>query len=326
MLGVSACDYAAGALPSGQTAKSNNTGSGSGAGSNPNSPGVTGVQAFQAGFYAFSSKTGCTNCHGGSQTPLFAVADVNAAYLNAKTFWSNFTNPTTSLLITYAVNGHCGNATICGVASNQAVVTADITAWANAELAPAPTPTGSPTSTPTTVPVGASGSSNYYTAAVPLPAPSAMPLLSSGKVLLVRFPFSKLTLASGAAPIPAGASTAYLELQVQVADSSFADYRISSPRIEGNTAALSLTGIHVYLNTAGGSGIGVETPNLGTLWTTLGSPGAPLSVAASPLTTLPSATTPFSSTVIDPEALNLMIQSNTTGTTADQLVVGFDSL
>lgn len=99
------------------------------------------------------------------------------------------------------------------------------------------------------------------------------------------------------------------------------DYRISNPRIEGNTVALPISGIHVFIKGATAAGVGVESIGQGNLWDTF---ATPFTVSAAPLATIPSATTPFTSAVINSQALNLPVTPGLTS--PDMITVGFNSL
>ena len=100
-------------------------------------PAPNALAAFQSSFYVFAANT-CATCHsdktfGGNvpQNPLFAASDVTTAYNDAKPF-ANFNTPSSSILVQYAGNNHCGLG-VC--ANNSPAATAAITTWAAAELA-----------------------------------------------------------------------------------------------------------------------------------------------------------------------------------------------
>ena len=73
---------------------------------NASANGIGGVAGFQQTVYAFG-RTNCVECHGGTQVPLFATADVNASYTAALNY-VNFTDIPYSSFVNMANNGHCG--------------------------------------------------------------------------------------------------------------------------------------------------------------------------------------------------------------------------
>src|SRR6185437_11351547 len=88
----------------------------------------TGIQVFQQTFYAFAQSQNCVKCHGASTHPMFASSDLNTAYMEATGTQIgstapliDFTNPSASIIATYAGNGHCGD-TPCSNPANTAVV------------------------------------------------------------------------------------------------------------------------------------------------------------------------------------------------------------
>ena len=157
---------APGALSEAQTVATEST---QGAGGTP-------VQAFQSSFYAFA-QTNCAQCHGVSQSPLFAVSNVTTAYNNALSY-VDFSNPANSLLVTYAGNGHCG---VNNCANNSSAALAAVNIWAaavnTAGIFELPAPSNSPTG---------GGNTSGSTAArlrlrrlsgrrTPMPIPSSIP-------------------------------------------------------------------------------------------------------------------------------------------------------
>src|SRR5262245_44134543 len=67
-----------------------------------------GKAAFASGFWAFA-KTNCGSCHGASQTPLFAVSDLDQAYSYAYSErWIDFDDPAAAIYAIRAGDSHCG--------------------------------------------------------------------------------------------------------------------------------------------------------------------------------------------------------------------------
>jgi mono/diheme cytochrome c family protein len=100
--------------------------------SSPSGPSPAEISVFSTGFHAFAA-TNCVNCHGSSQSPLFAIADVNAAYANALPFL-NVDNPGSSIIVSYITDQ--GSVCPCGVggacsSSQISQASADLSAWAN---------------------------------------------------------------------------------------------------------------------------------------------------------------------------------------------------
>ncbi len=263
---------------------------------------AAGLAAFQSGLYAFAQTQGCAVCHGNSNAPLFAVTDVNAAYLAAKPF-VNFTTPASSLIITYAGNGHCGG-TSCSSPAIDPTVQGLITTWVNAENAappPAPGPGGGATSGPA-----------YMTGSVSLPTTLAT-LMSSATPSVIRFQLSALK--------PAVASLSNAILEVEVRNENGNEYRFANPKIAGNTVAVNIAGLHLYVRSAATTGIGNEDPNTGLAWATITGTAPifarPGTLPAGPLGATPLTTTPL----FDP------IQGGSTiNVTPDVVTIGFGAI
>ena len=242
-----------------------------------------GVQVFQSGLYAFFHSQNCVMCHGNGTGPQFAVADVNAAYAVAKSFL-NLSDPAASQFVGYATNNHCGNS-VCNPASGAAAITAQVTslveAWAAAE-------NGSGTTT--------TGQAKYTTSTEAMPA--TIPTIQSGTTATMTFSLASLGVPS--------LSNATFNVSIQMINPT--EYRVSSPIISGNTAAVNVTGIHVYLRPATTlTGVGAEDPNQGIGWDSL-------------IVTVPSNNTgSIATTTID-------IQQQSVPPAVDSLTIGFDKL
>lgn len=237
------------------------------------------IAAFKP-YYDWSRGAGrCVSCHSSQsaqkQAPLFADADVNVAYSDAKKKLV-LTAPETSSLIEHAGSGHCGS--ICA-AANVATVTPLVTAWAQAELASSTDNTGAATI-------------KYTTASVSLP--STIPVLASNaQPAVVRFELSQMS------PTHPALTNAVLEVEVQrTSDSTPTTYRFNRVKIAGNTAAVSVKGIHVYLKAPGASGVGAEDPNQGMGWVSVQAT-APTFARPATLPATPLGATPVTSTAIN---------------------------
>ena len=261
----------------------------------------SGISAFKTGFYAFANQQGCVMCHNTLVHPQFANSDVNVAYSEAKGFIPgtsnplvNFQNPDAATFVTYSSNSHCGE-TPCQNPNNANTVKNLIRAWAQAERAGSSPTTTLPTNTQ---------KATYLTAAVPVPA--KIPSINMAPVVY-RFQLSALK------PAVAVLSNAVFEVEIQYITSD--TYRISRPKIAGNTAAVKITGIHVYVKTASRSDLGDEDINSGNLWDII-------SITA-PVFTLPNTlpTGPLGATPLDSRALNIPVQSTT-----DVMTIGFDAI
>lgn len=248
---------------------------------NPGGPGgggsSKGLQEFQTGLYAFVKAQNCVKCHGAVVNPMFAAADVQAAYSAAKSR-VDFKAPENSKFVTYVGNGHCGDV-VCSNPANGDVVKNLLVAWAEAEL----DHTGDPVNP---------GAAKFATATVNLPA--TIPTLASANPALIRFSLNQLSPA-----VPALAN-AILEVEVHMANPT--TYRVNRPKIVGNTTPVSLDGIHILIRPASGMGMGVEDPN-GAAWAQIAVTAA---IAARPAT-LP--TTPLAATPLRTNAIFMGTQS-----------------
>lgn len=265
--------------------------------------GATGEEAFQSTFYAFAVKN-CATCHGTSQAPLFAVSNVTNAYNVARdSSYVNFTSVSSSKLVTYSGNGHCGT---MGCAANSAAAAIQVQAWADVELANAAgSGTGSePTPVETSSPTGGPSSSAFISTAMLVPNP--LPTGAAYKVM--RWNLSQLVPAS---PLVAGA---IFEMEVQLLSTS--TYRVRNPRIIGLKSIVKVTGIHVFVKPSAESGIGVEDLGAGSVWAS--------DVLSAPISTLPATLPVGPITAVAPLstfAMVIGVRSN-----QDSFTIAFDKL
>jgi hypothetical protein len=259
---------------------------------------ASGLDAFQNGLYGFFRTANCTQCHAsGGEAPAqywFAQSDVSTAYSIALTLVNdNFSNPTGAPWPTYAQNNHCANP-ICTIAANQAVVQGMVNTWFSAEIA-ASGSTGAPQAI-----------AKYLTSTMPIPATLPM-VVSKAAPAVIRFPLAKVD------PSLASIAGAILEIDIQLISST--EYRITAAKIAGNTAPVTITGIHVYLKTSTAGGVGTEDPNQGEAWDAISATAA---VFALP-TTLPA--TPLGAVPLVTTEEDLQVQSS-----SDVITIGFDNL
>jgi len=266
--------------------------------------GATGLEAFKNTFYPFAVRN-CVSCHGASQAPLFAVSNVTNAYNIARdSSYVSFTSISSSKLVTYSGNGHCGTA---GCAANSAAAAVQVQAWADVELANAagsgsgsgPNPMES--SPP---PTGGPSSSALISTAMMVPTP----LPSGTAYRVMRWNLSQLVPAS---PL---VGNAIFEIEVQLLSTT--TYRIRNPRIIGLSQIVRVSGIHIFVKPSSESGIGVEDLGAGSVWSS--------DVVNAPISTLP-ATLPAGPITavapLDPFAMIIGVRSN-----QDSFTVAFDKL
>lgn len=257
--------------------------------SNSSSQSVGGISVFRDGLYAFGQQKGCVNCHGSSIQPLFAAADINSSYSAAKSL-VNFADPSSSAFITYASNAHCG-LPLCSNVSASTTVSALLAQWAQAET------TGSSSSQP----------ANYMTVSAPVPA--NLPTLLTGNTAVVRFQLSKLNPS-----IPA-LQNAVFEVEMQVVSEGSGEYRLSRPKLMGNSSTVTLSGIHVYIRPSTGTGFGSEDTQQGIVWASISAMLAP-SALPNPLPAAPLPVTP----------LTPLSETATVQSTSDFITIGFDQI
>jgi mono/diheme cytochrome c family protein len=270
---------------------------------------TTGIGAFTDTFYNFA-RTNCASCHGATQAPTFAVSDVNAAYGTLKgTGFVSFANVSSSMIVTYAGNGHCG---LPGCNGNAAVAAEQVQAWADVENAVAAgSGTGSGTGTGggavggTTVTGGAKAGATITTS---LNLPATLP--TGTTYVPMRWQLSSVT--------PANALVAGAVFELEVQKLSATTYRVRNPKIAGLKSPVRVTGIHVFVKAATDTGIGVEDLGAGSVWEN--------DVVSVPVTTLPGTlpATPLSITTfvpMDSFSMVIGVRSN-----QDAFTVSFDTL
>jgi mono/diheme cytochrome c family protein len=274
--------------------------------------------AFVNGFYAFATAPGmCVQCHGSTQTPLFAVSNVSQACNNLVAY-VDLANPSASPLAQYAGNSHCGIASVCG--SNTPSVTAFIQSWSAAVTAmgtsgsacTTPVTTGttgttgtSPTASPTptnTCPAGLDPPSSMVTyTTAPMAIPSPLPSATAATGSIVRWNLTTLT------PALAAVDNAILEVQVQSLNST--TYRVISPKLIVPGGAITVGGLHVLIN-----GCEVQTTET---WA-----GTNISTTIQP-TTIPN---PLPTTSITATELSAEDVLATVQTAQDKISIGFETL
>ncbi|MFL5812563.1 MAG: hypothetical protein ACJ763_03220 [Bdellovibrionia bacterium] len=98
--------------------------------------------AFQNTFYPLA-RVNCISCHGSTQSPMFAVSNVSAAFSAAQDY-INYNRVTSSPFMTKLKDGHCGPQCVAGSPISNSMIAAlsDWAAGANSAVAcPTPTPT-----------------------------------------------------------------------------------------------------------------------------------------------------------------------------------------
>lgn len=188
--------------------------------------------AFRQTAYRYLTKH-CGECHGRSQTPLFASSDSNAAHQAAVRI-TNFADITLSRIVRKARDGHCGGA--CATDAQELV---DLIAkWD--ELA-------APTSGEE-VPIG-----NVFTSKISIPAPPSNCTLPGGLVaggncwMKLKFPVKQFTP-------PAGPELARAWFEVDFAYESFesestpASYVIRNPRVVTPDSEVYIFDVKIFLN------------------------------------------------------------------------------
>lgn len=210
------------------------------------------IQAFESTVYNFGKTVGCVKCHGGSVNPQWLNSDPGTAYSFARPL-VNMANPTASTFVIYSSNNHC-NDSACRNPANSPAMNDLLLQWAAIEINQSSN--GLPVSDGTTLP-------NPPFVTVTMPIPQNLPLITSNTRAVVRFDLSQL------APNVPKLNGAVLELSIQSYNAAGTTYKIFDPRVVGASAAVTLTGMHVYVRPDTGSGIGNEYVNQGNLWSTL---------------------------------------------------------
>jgi hypothetical protein len=256
------------------------------------------VQAFATTMYSFGTNQGCINCHNVTVNPLWMASDIGTAYSFARPML-DVNNPSGSIFATYAGNNHCNNP-ICANKANVPVVQGLLTQWAEVEINIGTG--GIPVTGGTTL-----ANPAFVTQTMAIPNP--LPLLTDANPAVIRFDLTQLT-----PPVPA-LNGAILELSVRSYNTAGNEYKVYDPRLVGNSATVTLQGLHVYVKQATDTGLGTEDVNQGDFWS-----GVQVTVAPNPLPS-PLPTGPMS---IDP--LTTITLGITALSTSDVITVGFASI
>lgn len=255
------------------------------------------LQAFQTTVYTFGQQQGCISCHATRVNPSWMNGDLRTAYDYARPFLDP-NDPASSSFASYAANGHCGDA-ICMDAANVSVMQDYLQQWANVELDEANN-NGLPPAPGLTL-----SNPPYVTATMAIPA--NLPLLTAAQPAVMRFDLSQLS------PPVAGLNGAILEISIRSYNTAMTTYKVYNPRIAGGSSAVRLTGLHVYVRAAAGSGLGVEDVSQGLEWSQISVMSSPIALP-SPLPTGPMSTIP----AVTNHILGIGSQS-----AADVLTIGF---
>ncbi len=207
------------------------------------------LDGYGSTIYQFGKANGCVNCHAGQVNPQWMNPDVKLAYQYARPF-IDFSNPTASVFASYVSNNHCNNP-ICNNPSNVAVMQTLLTQWALVELQQGSSNTGSILGSSLATP-------SFVTGTLPIPNP--LPLITTGQITVLRFNLSDLT------PAVPSLSGAILEVSIQSFNSGQNEYKIFDPRIYGNPQGAIVTGLHLYVRPASGTGLGTEDVIQGARW------------------------------------------------------------
>ncbi|MBY0470560.1 hypothetical protein K2X30_05275 [bacterium] len=208
-----------------------------GGGGTNNTGGVSSsaVTAFQTGFYA-AARARCVACHGASQSPLFAVVNINAAYATSKTV-VNFSNVPGSVILTKVRDGHCG----ANCSTNGTEWTGFINTWRAAEVA-----AGNITSAITPVQafaIAAQDNLKWVTGQIVLSG--NLPSANSGdRFERIRFPLSNLS------PEDPDLAAAVVEIEIQKMIDGDGNrlYRIRNPRLASSVGMVQIKNIQVMIN------------------------------------------------------------------------------
>lgn len=238
---------------------------------------VASLEGFSSTIYAFGQQNGCVTCHASRVNPQWQNPNVELAYQFARPF-VDFANPVASIFASYVSNNHCNNP-ICNNPNNESVMQSLLTQWALIEVQQGSSTSGA---------VAGSTLANppYVTATLPIPNP--LPLITTKDIAVLRFNLSELT------PALSNLSGAVLELSIQSFNTGQNEYKIFNPRIYGNLRSINLSGIHIYVRPASGSGLGTEDVIQGDRWAdvqaTVRSAATPSPLPDGPVTSLPSIT------------------------------------
>jgi hypothetical protein len=254
------------------------------------------LQAFETTVYAFGQTQGCISCHNSFVNPQWMSSDLRTAYNFAKPLL-NMADPGNSIFSVYVANGHCGQA-ICQDQNNVATMQDLLLQWAAVEI----NETGGTPSGGSTLP-----NPPFVTATLAIPSP--LPVITTKTPAVIRFDLSQVT------PAVAGLNGT-LEISIASYNAAGTTYKIFNPRIFGNSNPISISGMHIYVRPATGTGLGTEDINQGTLWSQLALT-APVVASPSPLPTGPA------STVSPLTSISLGVGQQST---ADVITIGFANI
>jgi hypothetical protein len=200
----------------------------------------------------------------------------------------------------FAGNSHCGDQA-CSNPANVAAIKALVAQWVTAETS-SNNNTGNNGGGGTPQPPG---QAKFLTGSMALPA--TIPTIMVTNPAVVRFPLSALNL-----PV-SSLTNAILEVEVQMSNAT--TYRFRRPKIVGNSAAVSVKGIHLYIRSATATGIGAEDTSQTLIWNMIDTSAAvfakPANLPATPLGATPLST----SSVFYPKV-----------GAGDTITIGFDDL
>jgi hypothetical protein len=140
-----------------------------------------------------------------------------------------------------------------------------------------------------------------------LAIPSNLPDLTAATPGVLRFPLNDF-----AAKVP-GLKNAVFEVELQLINPT--TYRMSKPKIVGNTAEVKVSGIHVYLRAAAGTGPGTEDARQSEPWISVSATAAAFAMPKTP----PKG--PYSATPLSSLSLAIPVPDPST-----VMTIGFDSL
>lgn len=275
-----------------QAGQSAHTGSSDAGGTSVN---AAGLEAFKTGVYAYANSQGCVKCHGTVVTPKFASPNLNEAYAAAKSS-VDFNALDTSALVVYAGNSHCGDQA-CSNPANVAAIKALVSQWVTAETAPTNNNGGGTTTPP--------AQAKFVTGSMALPA--TIPTIMVTNPAVVRFPLSALN------PPVSSLTNAILEVEVQMSNAT--TYRFRRPKIVGNSAAVNVKGVHLYIRPAELTGIGNEDVNQTLIWNMINVTAAVFAKPAT-LPATPLGATPLSTSSVFYSKIGV----------GDVIAIGFDDL
>jgi hypothetical protein len=260
---------------------------------------VESLNAFQNTVYSYGKTQGCVKCHGNTVSPAWDSSNITAAYYLARPLL-DVNNPTGSVFASYAGNGHCADP-VCSDPAQTAIMQDLLSQWAAVEINQGSSITGATSGSTLANPA-------FVTASLPIPAP--LPLVTERATAVMRFNLAQMN------PPVAALTGAMLEISIQSYNLAGTEYKVFNPRLVGASSTVKISGIHVYIRPATGTGLGTEDIYQGDLWSGLSVMVSPLALP-SPLPSGPmTSVTPMTST-----SLGIQVQS-----TADVMTIGFAAI